>query len=544
MPPRPESAGSADTAPPELQRLNKLLASAGLGARREVDELIVQGRVEVDGVVCDRVGTKVDPIKSKIAVDGTLLKKLKPQYFALNKPAGVLCTNRDPQGRARAVDMIPGNHRLFPIGRLDRSSVGLLILTNDGELAQQLTHPKYGVPKTYFVVVAGQVTSEEVNRLRKGIYLSDGMARVDAIKMRRVKHGSSELEITLSEGKNREIRRLLARLGHKVVMLRRLSIGPLKMGTLPEGAYRPLTRDEVAALYRAVDVARKAKKERQQQDAERAAQAKIDRAAKLTERGRAKAAEKANEKASGKAAAAPIAKKPSAPAAPADPFAWDNDDELLLASPFGKDYRSGSDAADDDDDEAWSQRRGARDERDRGEEDSGAPAAGGAPHDAVLVRDDGGARRGQVLSYEEDAESAPGGSRRAQTAQPRHRPTRAQWTTQGEAAPAGRAPRSEGRPPRAPRGGRADGAAPRGLTKRARPKSGGAGGEGSGRPFTSGGAPRTGVKKGRGKPTKGLRAAKKGAPAGRRSSGGGRAGGGKPGGGKPGGRPGRKKGGR
>jgi 23S rRNA pseudouridine2605 synthase len=251
------------------QRINKLLAAAGLGSRRQVDELIEQGRVEVNGVICDQLGMKVDADTAKITVDGTALKKFRPVYFALNKPTGVLCTNRDPQGRRRAIDFIPGHERLFPVGRLDASSTGLLLLTNDGELTQQLTHPKHGVPKTYQVVVAGQVEPDEVRRLRRGIYLSDGIARVDNVKIRHVRKNSTELEITLTEGKNREIRRVLARVGHKVVTLNRISIGPLKLGNMPEAAYRPLSKEEIADLYHAAEDARKARKLRKKEDTAR-----------------------------------------------------------------------------------------------------------------------------------------------------------------------------------------------------------------------------------------------------------------------------------
>ena len=241
-------------------RINKVLAAAGLGSRRQVDELIEQGRVEIDGKVITQVGTKVDPATARITVDGELLKKHRPVYFALNKPEGVLCTNRDPQGRPRVIDFVPNQSRLFPVGRLDASSTGLILLTNDGELAQRLAHPKHGIPKRYAVVVAGQVEVDALKRLQRGIYIAEGKTKVDHAKLKKVRKGSSELEITLSEGKNREIRRVLARLGHKVVSLQRIAIGPLKLSDLPDGAYRPLSNQEVAGLYEAVDEIRRARK--------------------------------------------------------------------------------------------------------------------------------------------------------------------------------------------------------------------------------------------------------------------------------------------
>lgn len=253
------------------QRINKLLAAAGLGSRRQVDELITDGRVEIDGKTVTQVGVKVDIDKAKISVDGEPLRRHRPMYFAVNKPSGVLCTNRDPEGRPRVIDLIPGNNRLFPVGRLDASSTGLILLTNDGELAQRLAHPKHSVPKQYFVVVAGQVEPDAMRRLQRGIYLAEGLARVDGAKIRKVRKGCTEIEITLSEGKNREIRRVLARLGHRVVTLRRTAIGPLKLAMLQEGGYRPLSPDEVAALYRSVEEIKRVKKaDRKERDQRRA----------------------------------------------------------------------------------------------------------------------------------------------------------------------------------------------------------------------------------------------------------------------------------
>ena len=255
------------------QRINKLLAAAGLGSRRQVDELITDGRVEIDGKTITQVGVKVDADTAKISVDGEPLKRHRPLYFAVHKPAGVLCTNSDPEGRPRVIDLVPGQNRLFPVGRLDSSSTGLILLTNDGELAQRLAHPRNSVPKSYYVVVAGQVEMDSMRRLQRGIYLAEGFARVDGAKIRRVRKGCTEIEITLSEGKNREIRRVLARLGHKVITLRRLAIGPLRLATLPEGSYRPLSQEEVAQLYNAVEEIKREKKiQRKEKDRHRSAE--------------------------------------------------------------------------------------------------------------------------------------------------------------------------------------------------------------------------------------------------------------------------------
>lgn len=242
------------------QRLNKVLAAAGLGSRREVEELIVQGRVEVNRDVVTNLACKVDPRVDKIRVDGQPIRVKRPVYYALNKPKGVLSTNYDPSGRPRVIDFVPEKERVFSVGRLDQHSEGLILLTNDGALAQRLAHPRFGVQKTYFVTVAGEISHEDLERLKKGVYLAEGIARIDGAKIRAKKKTYTELEIVLSEGKNREIRRLLARAGHKVMVLRRIAIGPLRLGKLPVGAVRPLTHDEVSALYAAANPRGKRKK--------------------------------------------------------------------------------------------------------------------------------------------------------------------------------------------------------------------------------------------------------------------------------------------
>jgi 23S rRNA pseudouridine2605 synthase len=210
--------------------------------------LILEGRVEVDGKVVEALGTQVDPQQAKIYVDGTLLKKQRLVYFVLNKPPGVVTSNRDPQGRTRVIDLIQEKERVFPVGRLDRSSEGLLFMTNDGDLAQQLAHPKYGVRKTYRVTVAGKVDTSKLAQMRKGIYIAEGHVSVDGARIIRHRAKSTDLEILLREGKNREIRRILARLGHKVMTLQRVALGPLRLGELPRGAYRPVSGEELRRL--------------------------------------------------------------------------------------------------------------------------------------------------------------------------------------------------------------------------------------------------------------------------------------------------------
>jgi len=235
------------------QRLQRVLAAAGHGSRRQCEELIEAGRVEVDGEIVTKLGTTVDPESNKIRVDGTLLKKQKLVYYAVNKPVGVVTTNQDPQGRPRVVDLVPPDERVFPVGRLDRNSEGLILLTNDGELAQRLTHPKFGVKKIYRVTVAGKVDGETMRQMRKGIYIAEGFVRVEGARLLKTRSRSTEMEIVLREGKNREIRRIMARLGHKVQHLRRIAVGPLRLGEVPPGAYRIVRREEVRKLWEATE---------------------------------------------------------------------------------------------------------------------------------------------------------------------------------------------------------------------------------------------------------------------------------------------------
>ena len=225
---------------------------AGFGSRRQCEELITAGRVEVDRQVVTELGTKVDPARQEIRLDGVSLRKSKQVYYAVNKPPGVVSTNRDPSGRPRVIDLVPaGDARLFTIGRLDLGSEGLILVTNDGELANRLTHPRYGVPKTYRVQVAGLPTREVLQRLRQGMQLAEGPARVDRVLIKSRHRQSTVLEMVLREGRNREIRRLLAQVGHKVMRLARIAVGPVRLGQLPPGQCRRLTGEELKALRKA-----------------------------------------------------------------------------------------------------------------------------------------------------------------------------------------------------------------------------------------------------------------------------------------------------
>ncbi len=234
-----------------MERLNKLLAHAGAGSRRHCDELVAAGRVTVDGKPVRELGTRVDPAAQKVCVDGKPVQTERPVYWLVNKPRGYLCTDHDPAGRPRAVDLVPKvSQRVYTVGRLDEQSEGLLLLTNDGDLAFRLMHPRFGVEKTYLVQVAGKPSHDDVGQLLKGVWLSDGHVKARRAKALRRQGESTWMEIVLSEGKNREIRRMLARLGHKVMRLKRTAIGPVKLGHLGKGKARRLAMPEVEALRR------------------------------------------------------------------------------------------------------------------------------------------------------------------------------------------------------------------------------------------------------------------------------------------------------
>jgi len=260
--PDPEDAteGSGDEDADAGQRLQKFMAAAGVGSRRHCEELIQAGRVEVDGDTVTKLGTRVTP-DQKVYVDGTMLKIGRKVYYLVNKPVGVVTTNFDPSGRQRVIDLLPATQeRLFAVGRLDRVSEGLILVTNDGELAQRLTHPKFGIQKTYRVQVAGSLDREAAARLVRGVHLAEGVARADAVQIKASQKNSTWVEMILSEGKNREVRRLLAKVGHKVLSLRRIAVGPLKLRDLAPGEFRQLSSMEVKQLWHEALTARKKRK--------------------------------------------------------------------------------------------------------------------------------------------------------------------------------------------------------------------------------------------------------------------------------------------
>jgi 23S rRNA pseudouridine2605 synthase len=251
---------SSDHGPGE--RLQKVLAAAGVGSRRDCEELIRDGRVEVDRQVVTQMGTRVDPLRQEIRVDGEALRQPQRLYYAVNKPVGVVTTNFDPAGRSRVIDLVPTEERVFAVGRIDRSSEGLILVTNDGEFANRITHPRYGVEKTYLVRVAGAPNQQQLARLKRGVHLAEGFAKAQSIAVKK-RHGqSTDLVIVLNEGRNREIRRILARVGHKVLTLKRVAIGPIKLGDLVTGGWRRLLPQEIEALLQVAKEKRREAKRR------------------------------------------------------------------------------------------------------------------------------------------------------------------------------------------------------------------------------------------------------------------------------------------
>lgn len=240
---------------PRLVRLNKLLADNGIASRRRADQLISDGEVMVDGKIVTELGIKVDPETQRIEWDGVVLRAGGDllRYYLLNKPTGVVCTNDEKELRRRVWDMItdPEKGRIYPVGRLDVESSGLIILTNDGEFTHKVTHPSFGIEKTYEVKIPGNVADADLERIRKGLHLAEGKTAGARIAVMMRNDHITKVSITLTEGKNREVRRVFARFGYKVKELHRVTIGPLKDRGLAVGNWRQLGPEEVAAILEA-----------------------------------------------------------------------------------------------------------------------------------------------------------------------------------------------------------------------------------------------------------------------------------------------------
>lgn len=239
-----------------MERLQKILARAGLASRREAERWIVEGRVTVNGSVIRKLGSQADPAKDSIKVDGKRIKPAAaPLYYALHKPPGVITTLNDPEHRP---DLTPylarlgEKRRLFPVGRLDYNTTGLLLLTNDGDFALRLTHPRFGVKKLYRAKLSACPTNEDLARLRKGISLEDGMSAPARARVIEKLRKNAWVEIEVQEGRKREVRRIFEALGFFVEKLVRIRVGSVSLGALPPGELRPLSRSEVASLKKAV----------------------------------------------------------------------------------------------------------------------------------------------------------------------------------------------------------------------------------------------------------------------------------------------------
>jgi len=232
------------------ERLQKVLAHAGVASRRECEKLILAGRVTVNGKIIRKLGTKVDPETDDVRVDTEPVRSPKhPVTYLVMKPKGYICTVHDERGRQTVMDLLPPtDRRLYPVGRLDEDSEGLLLMTDDGSLANLVTHPSHGIQKTYELRIRGRIEGAEVKRVESGVWLSDGKTSSSRIRIKKRGRDISKLEVTISEGRNRELRRMFAKLGHPVLSLRRMRIGPLSSKGLRVGSWRKLTLKEVRDL--------------------------------------------------------------------------------------------------------------------------------------------------------------------------------------------------------------------------------------------------------------------------------------------------------
>lgn len=228
-------------------RLQKFLAEAGVASRRASERLIIQGRVKVNNKVVHKLGTKIDPQKDKVEVDDKVCNAIpKDLYILLNKPVGVVTTVKDPHGRPTVIDLIKGiDQRVYPVGRLDMDSEGLLILTNDGRVTYKITHPKYEIEKTYEVLVKGIVDNKKIKTLETGVKLTDGITSPAKVKILKTNKNSTLLQIIIHEGKNRQVRRMCEAVGHPVLLLKRTHIGKLSLKGIKSGKWRHMTDEEI-----------------------------------------------------------------------------------------------------------------------------------------------------------------------------------------------------------------------------------------------------------------------------------------------------------
>ncbi|KUK65665.1 MAG: Pseudouridine synthase [Desulfotomaculum sp. 46_80] len=239
-----------------MERLHKYMARTGIASRRRCEQLIASGLVKVNGETVTRPGILVDPSEAKVEINGKTIKETEAKiYLALYKPRNYVTTLHDPQGRRKVTDLIKDiPHRLFPVGRLDYDSEGLLLLTNDGQLTYLITHPSHRIPKTYLAWVEGNPSSEELSMMTEGILLSDGWTSPAKVSLQRNTKYGSLLKITIYEGRKRQIRRMCDQIGHSVKRLKRISIGQLKINGLKPGQHRFLTLEEIEQLKKSAGI--------------------------------------------------------------------------------------------------------------------------------------------------------------------------------------------------------------------------------------------------------------------------------------------------
>lgn len=231
-----------------MERLNKYLARSGVASRRKADELILEGLVEVNGYAVTELGVKIDPEKDRLKVKGKLVKPPAGEvYYILNKPAGIITAASDEKVKT-VLDLVKVPERVFPVGRLDKDSRGLVLLTNDGDITYKILHPKFQHPKKYEVLIEGHIDDEARKQLLAGVYLPEGKARFSSIRVLKSMREKQLIEVTLKQGIKRQIRRMLLKMDKKVLDLKRLSIGPIELGHLSKGSYRALTKGEVKKL--------------------------------------------------------------------------------------------------------------------------------------------------------------------------------------------------------------------------------------------------------------------------------------------------------
>jgi 23S rRNA pseudouridine2605 synthase len=233
-----------------LDRIQKILAKAGIASRREAEQIIAEGRVTVNGKIIDTLGSKADPLKDFIKIDGKKIYPFEAKVtLLLNKPRGYLSTVKDPKGRPTVMDLLKKvKYRVYPVGRLDFDAEGLLLLTNDGDLAYVLSHPKFSIPRTYLVKVIGVPEEKKLLRLKKGIMLEDGKASVVSFNVLRQGEKNSWIRVVMTEGRNHLVKRMFSAIGHSVLKLKRVEFGTLQLGDLPFGQFRFLTPEEVIKL--------------------------------------------------------------------------------------------------------------------------------------------------------------------------------------------------------------------------------------------------------------------------------------------------------